>query len=57
MVINLTDKQIIQNALELLTETIDYILNYKSDDYTRGYIEATEYAIKLLTLNEIEINL
>lgn len=57
MVINLTDKQIIENALELLNETIYYIPNYKSDDYTRGYIEATEYAIRLLTLNEAEVNL
>jgi len=48
---NFTDKQLIKNALELLNETVYYIPHYESDDYTRGYVEATKYAIKLLTLN------
>lgn len=53
---NLTDRQLIENALELLNETIYYIPNSESDDYTRGYTEATKYAIKLLTLNESKDN-
>ena len=51
---NFTDKQLIENALGLLNETVYYIPDSESDDYTRGYIEATKYAIKLLTLNRNE---